>query len=950
MPEYLSPGVFIEEVPSGLKAIEGVSTSTAAFVGRARRGTVPGYDWKNPSSPNLPFTPTRGFVLTPDPSPVLVTSFAEFQRQFGQPLPMPLSKDDPNDYGYLGWAVRAFFDNGGKRVYISRVTDEEDSASKMRVAQGMVYRLMRSAAAGDGTDLKPLHFTSTRGLNVNDTILFKRHSDGTNALGAPAIPATLTGIAGPFALKDGDELNVITNTPVATVTANIVAKPATVQTSGAAPFNVPDGATLGLRIGPATEPIQTIVFSAADPLAPITVGAATVAEVETVLQRYVSGVKVFHNAGQVVMETDAHGTAARIEIVAGTAVAPLGLAPGVTGPPAGSTVPDAAHTTIAQLAALLVSANFTVDADGGGNLRFRSSAVGATVTIKLDEVPPGSGLVQRLGFGAVATITATGAAGIPSTIQIASYNLQSNSITLTTPLSGPLDANDAYAFVTAPVAAPPVPGAGPRVFARTPGSWSENISVAISNADRSPTEVTGPVLTGVSKLPVQSVTGLYKGAIIEVDHNGTSRSIHQITDINQSTRIITIDPALPAPALTIVVNPLTDLPAWVRVLEIDIVVSDLTGAAPAEVYPGLSWNQDPNVADLRRHYAKRINAGSRLVWIQPPGVGSPPLSGTEDFLLTHQPITPHGFPLSPTGAEIGSETWTPTPASDARWVGLDNGPGQRSGIESLKDLTEARIIAAPGKTSQTIQLALIAQCEILRYRFAILDGEQDPIGGSITSILTHRNLYDTSFAAYYSPWVTVSVDGQNRYLPASGYMAGIYARVDNARGVWKAPANEPVLNVIGLKTYFTTGEQDLLNPRGVNLIRQFDIDGIRVWGARTLSSDPDVKYINVRRTLIFLEASIDRGTQWVVFEPNEPETWVRLTDSVSAFLLTQWRSGALFGRKPQEAFFVRCDESTMTSDDILNGRLICEIGVAIVRPAEFVIFRIEQIVKFGAAT
>jgi phage tail sheath protein FI len=284
---------------------------------------------------------------------------------------------------------------------------------------------------------------------------------------------------------------------------------------------------------------------------------------------------------------------------------------------------------------------------------------------------------------------------------------------------------------------------------------------------------------------------------------------------------------------------------------------------------------------------------------------------------------------------------------DDTWLGADNGPGQRSGIESFLDLTDASIIAAPGKTSQTIQLGLIDQCELLRYRFAVLDGEKDPAGGSITSILTHRNLYDTSFAAYYQPWMTVIIDGRSQYLPASGYLAGIYARVDDARGVWKAPANETALNVSGLKTVFTTGEQNLLNPRGVNLIRQFDQGGIRVWGARTLSSNPDVKYINVRRTLIFLEASIDRGTQWVVFEPNTPETWVRVTDSVSAFLLTQWRNGALFGRKPEEAFFVRCDETTMTADDILNGRLICHIGVAIVRPAEFVIFRIEQITNFG---
>jgi phage tail sheath protein FI len=185
-------------------------------------------------------------------------------------------------------------------------------------------------------------------------------------------------------------------------------------------------------------------------------------------------------------------------------------------------------------------------------------------------------------------------------------------------------------------------------------------------------------------------------------------------------------------------------------------------------------------------------------------------------------------------------------------------------------------------------------------------------------------------------------------MPPAGFLAGIYARVDNDRGVWKAPANETIADIIGLKTEFTTGEQDLLNPNGVNLTRRFDEGGIRVWGARTLSSDPDVRYINVRRTLIFLEASIDQGTQWVVFEPNTPDTWVRLTDSVSAFLLTQWRAGALFGRKPEEAFFVRCDETTMTADDILNGRLICQIGVAIVRPAEFVIFQIQQITNFGA--
>ena len=220
-------------------------------------------------------------------------------------------------------------------------------------------------------------------------------------------------------------------------------------------------------------------------------------------------------------------------------------------------------------------------------------------------------------------------------------------------------------------------------------------------------------------------------------------------------------------------------------------------------------------------------------------------------------------------------------------------------------------------------------------------------GGSITSILTHRSLYDSSYAAYYAPWIGVQNGKDLDYLPPSGYIAGVYARVDNERGVHKAPANEIVRNSIGLQSYFTTGEQDILNPRGVNAIRRFDGRGIRVWRARTVSSDPEFRYVNVRRFLIFLEASIDRGTQYVVFEPNAPETWSRIVDSINAFLNTQWRSGALFGRRPEDAYYVRCDETTMTVDDIQNGRLICDIGVAIVRPAEFVIFRIEQLTGFA---
>ena len=179
-------------------------------------------------------------------------------------------------------------------------------------------------------------------------------------------------------------------------------------------------------------------------------------------------------------------------------------------------------------------------------------------------------------------------------------------------------------------------------------------------------------------------------------------------------------------------------------------------------------------------------------------------------------------------------------------------------------------------------------------------------------------------------------------LPPSGAVCGIYARSDVQRGVWKAPANETVSGALGLQRDVRFGEQEVLNPLGINCIRSLPNRGIRVWGARTLSSDPEWKYVNIRRYFLYLENSIDRGTQWAVFEPNGEALWANIRNTVFDFLYNEWVSGALLGTKPEDAFFVRCDRSTMTQNDLDNGRLICLIGVAAVKPAEFVIFRIGQ--------
>ncbi|WP_456401962.1 phage tail sheath family protein [Hydrogenimonas sp.] len=287
---------------------------------------------------------------------------------------------------------------------------------------------------------------------------------------------------------------------------------------------------------------------------------------------------------------------------------------------------------------------------------------------------------------------------------------------------------------------------------------------------------------------------------------------------------------------------------------------------------------------------------------------------------------------------------------DAALKGADNGPGKRSGLEALKEVDEVSILAVPGAVSATVQQAMIAQCETLKDRFCILDSEEN---ADMDGVKTQRNTQLTSdkgYGALYYPWIKTAVESEtggkvelvSRFVPPSGAVAGIYARSDTERGVHKAPANEVVRNVTELKFSLTDGEQDILNPLGINCLRAFSGRGIRVWGARTVSSDPLWKYVNIRRLFIYLEESIEEATQWVVFEPNDQRLWARVTQTIETFLERVWRDGALMGNTPEEAFFVRCDRTTMTQDDIDNGRLVVVIGVAPVKPAEFVIFRIAQ--------
>lgn len=284
----------------------------------------------------------------------------------------------------------------------------------------------------------------------------------------------------------------------------------------------------------------------------------------------------------------------------------------------------------------------------------------------------------------------------------------------------------------------------------------------------------------------------------------------------------------------------------------------------------------------------------------------------------------------------GTRCWVTrvTDASNATDVG--------QALDDFRAIDEIAIVAVPGTLDANIQGAVLDHCENAGDRFAILDGQR---ASSFTPAGIQGSVRDSDYAALYFPWINVydPTTKANIFVPPSGHMAGIYSRVDTQRGVHKAPANEVIRGGVGLESRLSRDDQKGLNPDGINVIRAFN-GNITVWGARTLGGDANTewKYINVRRLFIFLRESIDEGTQWVVFEPNTPDLWSKITRNVTAFLTVVWRDGALFGSTPREAFYVKCDAETNPPEIRDLGQVVTEIGVAVVKPAEFVIFRISQ--------
>lgn len=493
---------------------------------------------------------------------------------------------------------------------------------------------------------------------------------------------------------------------------------------------------------------------------------------------------------------------------------------------------------------------------------------------------------------------------------------------------------DNTGLLTPPLATPDA--ARPTSFivkAKDPGSWGKNLAIQAFHESAAQAEM-DTLLSGATadntKIRMKSTTGFYSGAWVEIDQG----------DIKRYRRVRSVDGTVltlwgPALASNDVAPHAPSTATVFSTCEFQLLI---TYDGVAEQLSGLTLENVPG-----RYYVDQLSR-SKFISVDAP-TGTP---------LTHPFLFPSGNDglniLLDTGGSDGA-----SPPTDTDYRGIDGDPGQKSGMRALEDIEEISIVAVPGVTSQQVQSDLINQCERLRYRFAILDPapESGNVAPTMNDIVKQRNNFDTKYAAFYYPRVIVSdpVTGNSIPVPPSGHMAGIYANVDNNRGVHKAPANEVISGILDLETRINKREQEILNPKNINVLRDFRIDGrgLRVWGARCITSDTQWKYINVRRLFIFIEASLDRGTQWVVFEPNDYPLWARVTQSVSSFLTTVWRDGALMGQKVEEAFFVRCDRTTMTQDDIDNGRLIILVGIAPVKPAEFVIIRISQFAG-GAST
>jgi uncharacterized protein len=807
MPEYLAPGVYVEETSFRSKSIEGVSTSTTAFVGPTRRGPI--FDPNNPRQ---------------DDMPELLTSVADFQRIYGGLDDLVIG---PN---YLAHAVKAYFENGGSRLFVSRVfqpnsatgragtpplldlTDEDEETS-------FVARFPGSAGNGR-LHLRQVEApASLRSLqNAPAGSMFRLRQ------GESAQPAMLEGVAPPFALTDGGRLLLTAGGE--DVEVEFLGR--AVEVRGTALTNPVTLTGDDLNLHVTVDDVSQII---AMPATPVTARRM----VDHINARIRAGFARLETDNSITIGSDRRGLRASISINAN---------PGLGFTPTG------AETTVHRSGEDDLPNN-----NVGDLLSVTADELNALIAGQTDEVR--AALSSETGR----LILATTEAGEGATIEVRDGD----------------DAEDAVATTLGftPGATDEGEGTGSTAYyVKRGGSWTGNTGAPALDfntwtGDRAPAGFEAHLLT----------------LTIEAEDGDGNRSVFEDLGFD------------------------SEHPRWVG----HALAQSPSRRADALTNPfAVAIGEDVDPFELRASL----------------------------FATSTDPTRPPERTVTLTG---GSDGVVPTVAAYER------------ALQAFERIDDISIVASPGSAAlpeniaQGVMNAMISHVERRRaYRIAVLD---TPPNFTATEAQGWRSVIDSTKAALYYPWVVIPNPNARPSrqdipmeisVPPSGFICGIYARNDVERGVFKAPANEIVRGALRFEMDVNFAQQEFLNPQGINCLRFFPGRGYRVWGARTVSSDPEWKYVNIRRYFNYLERSIDVGTQWSVFEPNGERLWANIRETIASFLYNEWVSGALLGGSPQEAFFVRCDRSTMTQNDLDNGRLICLIGVAAIKPAEFVIFRIGQ--------
>jgi hypothetical protein len=461
-----------------------------------------------------------------------------------------------------------------------------------------------------------------------------------------------------------------------------------------------------------------------------------------------------------------------------------------------------------------------------------------------------------------------------------------------------------------------------RVRALNEGRWGNNIWVRCQQTTAARTLLTLDLDVGSGEARVNSVKGIERGSLLRIYDRENSDYII-VTEINDRT-------VKWASSTPIVRRYRAAGPTFLEVMEFEVFASLRDRR---EVFRGLQ------ISSLSRRYAPRIiNEESQLIRLEDLRSPAP--------LPKNLPQAAPAAKL--TGGRDGTQVLTPDD-----FIGHDHGPADRRGLMALRGVEQVAMLCVPDamlayqrmtgpqadQLVQRIHDSMVDMCENLKDRFAILDL---PATRHVEEIQKWRRRYDSSFAALYYPWITFEGAGGQVQCPPSGHVAGVYARCDTQQGVFKAPANEVVQGANGLMINLNEDHLGVLNGDAINALRSFPGRGVRVWGARTTSEDPDWRYINVRRLFIMLRRSLQEGTEWAVFEPNHPSTWERLTRDVTRFLNSLWEQGYFAGNGPEDSFFVVCNESTNTPEVRDQGRMVMEIGVAPAIPTEYIIFDLVQ--------